>query len=189
MDFAPAKALFDTSPWIAVLAAKVDPMVQSRKEDEWSMIDRAGPDEHDTNNADPPRDRSSDANAVPPPNLTQLAQDWITLWQSELAAIAADREAQETWQAMITLWAGVAGAMINAMPHVNATDARARDERADQRTRTKPTAGPKAAAAASDPRDAEIERLARHIAALEARLAELEHGSNSRRPGRRKRGA
>ena len=37
------------------------------------------------------------------------AADWITLWQSELAALAADREAQETWQAMLALWAGAAG--------------------------------------------------------------------------------
>jgi hypothetical protein len=32
-----------------------------------------------------------------------LARDWITLWQSELAATAVDREAQETWRFMLSL--------------------------------------------------------------------------------------
>ena len=50
------------------------------------------------------------------PDLQELARDWITLWQSELAALAADREAQESWQAMMSLWAGAAAAMLNAMP-------------------------------------------------------------------------
>ena len=50
------------------------------------------------------------------PDLRKLAQDWITLWQSELAGLAVDREAQETWQAMLALWAGAAAAMLRAMP-------------------------------------------------------------------------
>ena len=44
----------------------------------------------------------------PGASLHELARDWITLWQSELAALAADREAQETWQALVALWAGAA---------------------------------------------------------------------------------
>lgn len=29
--------------------------------------------------------------------VERLAEDWITLWQSEIAALAADREAAEAW--------------------------------------------------------------------------------------------
>ena len=54
------------------------------------------------------------------PDLRKLAQDWITLWQSELAGLAVDREAQETWQAMLALWAGAAAAMLRAMPRDDA---------------------------------------------------------------------
>ena len=50
----------------------------------------------------------------PAPDLEALARDWITLWQSELAAIAADREMQESWQAILALWAGAAGAILAA---------------------------------------------------------------------------
>jgi hypothetical protein len=32
------------------------------------------------------------AESGPPPDLAALARDWVTLWQSELAAIATDRE-------------------------------------------------------------------------------------------------
>ncbi len=31
----------------------------------------------------------------------QIARDWITVWQSELAALATDREAQEAWQGLV----------------------------------------------------------------------------------------
>ena len=140
--------------------------------------------------------------ASPPPpsgdalDLHALARDWITLWQSELSALAVDREAQETWQTMLALWAGAAGAMLAAAP----------------RERPKPgggfpgwggaprgqsgpaaAAGTPPAAAAPDARDAEIERLGRHIAALEARLADLEKGvrggdGGDRRGPRRRRG-
>jgi hypothetical protein len=105
-----------------------------------------------------------------PPDLDALARDWITLWQSELAAIAVDREAQESWQAILALWAGIAGAMLNAAPRGPA------HERADRRAGAAAPAGAAAASAAPDARDAEIERLTRHVAELELRLAEVERG-------------
>src|ERR1700723_2618756 len=61
--------------------------------------------------------------ALEVPSFDALARDWITLWQSELAAIAADREAQESWQAILALWGGAAGAMLAAAPRFWASDA------------------------------------------------------------------
>src|SRR5271163_2472065 len=128
------------------------------------------------------------------PDLRKLAQDWITLWQSELAGLAVDREAQETWHAMLALWAGAAAAMLRAMPrddpaagwypsqrHPPPRPSPSKGEgvdreRADGRAGAAAAAGATAAAAAPDARDAAIDRLTRRIAELEARLAELERG-------------
>ena len=65
--------------------------------------------------------------STPPPgmdgeDLHDLARDWITLWQSELAALAADREAQETWRVLLSMWAGAAGALLRAMPRGGANE-------------------------------------------------------------------
>ena len=119
------------------------------------------------------------------PDLRKLAQDWITLWQSELAGLAVDREAQETWQAMLALWAGVAAAMLRAMPRDDqAATARRRHpasrpaastgeahEHAERRAGPVAAAGAAPVAAAPDARDAEIDRLAERVAELERRLA------------------
>ena len=58
----------------------------------------------------PGRDEAAD------PDMRKLAQDWITLWQSELAGLAVDREAQESWQAVLRMWAAGAAGMLRAMP-------------------------------------------------------------------------
>ena len=117
-------------------------------------------------------------------SLQELARDWITLWQSELAALAVDREAVETWQSMVALWAGAAGAMLNGVP-----SASGQGDRADGRAGAAAASRPAPAAAASDPRDAEIERLVGRVAELEQRLALLERAELERRGdrGRRRR--
>ena len=103
-------------------------------------------------------------------DLQTLAQDWIAVWQSEIAAAAADREVHEAWQSMAALWAGAAGAMLRALP---------RSQPHDGPTGGTGTAAPARAApaaAAPDPRDAEIQRLGQRLADLERRLADLERG-------------
>jgi hypothetical protein len=134
----------------------------------------------------------SESGAGDPPepdgaSLHELARDWITLWQSELTGLTADREARETWQAMVALWAGAAGAMLNRGP----TASRQGDE-ADRRAGSAAASRPAPAAAAPDPRDAEIERLVGRVAKLEQRLielerAELERAELERRGDRRRR--
>jgi hypothetical protein len=123
------------------------------------------------------------------PDLGKLAQDWITLWQSELSAMAADPEIHESWQTMIALWAGTMAAMLRGLPRDTGASPR---ERARARSGSADAPGAAPVAAAPDARDAEIERLARHVTALERRLAELERGGNpavnpKRRPGRKPR--
>jgi len=133
------------------------------------------------------------------PDLQELARDWITLWQSELTAMAADRELQENLAAMMGLWAGAAAAMVNAMPRAAPRSSRKpgagrRDRSAEPgdippagRTAAAAAEGSQAAAAAPDPRDAEIQRLGDRVAELESRLAQLEQGSgggNRKQPRR-----
>ena len=146
-----------------------------------------------------------------PPDLAALARDWITLWQSELAALAADREAQEMSEAVLALWAGMAGSLLAAVPRARgpgmeapapgfgldpesaAPDAPhappaapgASDESADRRAGAAAPAGAAADPAAPGPGDAALERLHRRLAELESRLAALEREPAA--PGRRPR--
>src|SRR3974390_3491959 len=134
-------------------------------------------------------DRESQKSPPAAPDLRALAQDWITLWQSELSALTVDREAQETWQAMLALWAGAATAMLAAVPpagvHGHAYDPAARRTSADAAPGSPPPSAP------PDNGDAAIDRLTRHIHELEARLAKLERSGgrdDPRRPGARRGG-
>jgi hypothetical protein len=165
-------------------------MVRRREEDGCRMTDSAGPDDRGTATGESHTDstsRSDESPAHEGPDLQKLAQDWITLWQSELSAMAADREIQETWQATLALWAGIASAMMTTVAGTVRTATSQRDERRTRRARTEYAAGAPPPAAAPDARDAEIERLARHIATLEVRLGELERRRRPRRPAKRKR--
>ena len=124
----------------------------------------------------------------------RLAQDWITLWESEITALAADPELREAWQALASVWAGAMVAALRAMPRGSAPFGHERPSGG-----AGPPDAPRAApaAAAPDARDAEIDRLARHIDALERRLADIERGSGRsggrasprRRSGRKPRSA
>ena len=128
--------------------------------------DASGQDSPHQGGAANPRDRA----AADMPDPRKLAQDWVTLWQSELSAMAADPEIRESWQTVMALWAGTMAAMLRGLPR----DPNAfRHDGADGRpgAADAPRAAPPAPAL--DARDAEIDRLARHVAALERRLADV----------------
>ncbi|HKM64943.1 MAG TPA: hypothetical protein VJY39_20890 [Acidisphaera sp.] len=99
-------------------------------------------------------------------DVAALARDWIALVESELAGWMTDREAQETWTALLALWTRGVEAALRGAGDAGAGGGAAR---------------PAAGGAAPDAGDAERLELARRLAALEARIAELE-----RKPRRRK---
>ena len=93
-------------------------------------------------------------------DLARFFQDWTALWMEELQAQArettptplAGPAPAEVWRAVMAQWTkGLGGDRPSNNP-----------------------ARPSSAAAAFDPRDAEIERLARRVDELEARIARLE---------------
>lgn len=130
---------------------------------------------------------------APQDDLAALARDWVTLWQSELAALARDREAQEGWQTLLALWAGVIGSAVQAMPRHWPSPFSAPGQTAHWAGPDEPHGGSGAAfpprsaatAAASATRDAEIERLHCRITELERRLAGMEPRRSSSRGGKR----
>ena len=91
------------------------------------------------------------------------AKDLVAIWQSELTAMAADRELRESWVAMVQLWARAAAAAALLLPHESAPGGpvSAQPERSTS------------ADAASGARLDEVGMLNRRVAELERRLAEL----------------
>jgi hypothetical protein len=143
-----------------------------------------------------------------PDELERLAEDWIALWQSEVAALAADRELAEAWAGWATAtagwWRGAMAARPPAMPMPLPTMPMpgwpfwppagmpgAAHDRPDAAARPAPPAP------APEPRhDAghggadDAAALRRRVEQLEQRLADLEggaggSGTDRRRPRRR----
>jgi hypothetical protein len=100
------------------------------------------------------------------PDLSAYAQDLITVWQSELSALAVDREMQEGFQRGLALWGMMAQNLAQSLP-------KAAPHEAPRRAGTAAPPRSAASTAASDARDAELARLAERVAELERRLAEL----------------
>ncbi len=98
-----------------------------------------------------------------------LAQDLVVMWQSEFAAMAADREVRENWAAMMALWSQSALSALALAPHEHA--------RGGAGPAQPPGAAP--AITASQPSLGEIEQLERRVVELEQRLA----GFDAARPG------
>jgi hypothetical protein len=94
----------------------------------------------------------------------KLARDLVAMWQSELTAMAADRELRETWAATMALWAQAATAAAAMLPHEHGP--------AGSAVPLKP-ARPPAPVAAPGPGVDEVEQLNRRIAELEQRLADF----------------
>ena len=111
-----------------------------------------------------------------PQVLARFLQDWTRLWREELHAQASDADALPLAQipgvgsppefaAAMDLWRKATGIWAETL-RPPASSVGPRDRSAPSRSA--------AAAAASDPRDAQIERLARRVDELEARLTKLE---------------
>ncbi|MCZ8279193.1 MAG: hypothetical protein O9313_12715 [Acetobacteraceae bacterium] len=127
-----------------------------------------------------------------PEDLEKLAEDWIALWQSEVAGLAADPELAERWAAFASL--GVAWFRAAAQFSKPFAPGASQHDSAASPPRPAPAAAP--SGAGGDPghggsggaaRDAMAER----IATLERRLADLESGAggsraNQRRPRQRR---
>jgi hypothetical protein len=127
-----------------------------------------------------------------PEDLDRLAEDWITLWQSEVAGLAADPELAERWVAFASL--GASWFRAAAQFSKPFTPGAAQHESTSPPPRPAPAAAPSGAGGDTGhgggggaARDAMAER----IATLERRLADLESGAgggsaNQRRPRQRR---
>jgi hypothetical protein len=117
--------------------------------------------------------------------VERLAEDWITLWQSEIAALAADREAAEAWSAATSAWAALGAGWLRAAaappfgrPPAPWPPVRPADDGAVPPPRPAPAAdAPDAGGGAGNARDGGPDAypaLRRRLAELERRLADLE---------------
>jgi hypothetical protein len=135
-----------------------------------------------------------------PEDLDRLAEDWIALWQSEIAGLAADPELAEQWAAWAALGAAWMRAATAMAPRFTPGPGHDRAAAPPWPPAAAPAPGP--GGAAGDGRDhqpgpqpaaAEPGRaaMAERLAELERRLADLEGGpggagQNRRRPRRRR---
>jgi len=118
------------------------------------------------------------ASELQAPGLQAVARDWITIWQSELTAMASDRELQDAWVRVVANWSAAAELMARLLPN-------GRHDNAAGHARPASAAGSPPPMAPPDDRDAAIQRLADRIAELERRLDlnGLSDGSSNRSPG------
>jgi hypothetical protein len=120
--------------------------------------------------------------------VTRFLKDWTALWREELRLQGGEMEAApfaglpsgaegmlEAWRAAMTAWAEA-----SLVPPSSLIPSGIPSGLVPSGDRTGASRS-KAAAVASDPRDAAIQRLIRRVDALETRLAKLE-------PPRRRRG-
>jgi hypothetical protein len=133
------------------------------------------------------------------PDLDRLAEDWVALWQSELAGLAADPEFAALSRQWLSLGLGW-WRMLQAGPVAWPAAAPWHDQPAAPPRPTAAAAasgaggGPGLGGAGLDPRRPDpihLERLGARLAELESRLAALEgrpaEGSADRRRHRRRR--
>lgn len=93
----------------------------------------------------------------------ELAANLLAIWQSELTAMAADRELRENWVTMVQLWAQAANATAALLPH---------DAASGSTISAQPLRSTAAHAASGTGLD-EVSHLNHRVAELERRLAEL----------------
>jgi hypothetical protein len=109
-----------------------------------------------------------------------LLQDWQTIWQSELAAMAVDREAASLVASMAKSWADMATVMQAAAKGM-ADGGKSTDDAAPVAPQ-RPAPRAAAAADASGAGSAEIAKLHRRVAELERRLAEADRRDGPVKP-------
>ncbi len=110
-----------------------------------------------------------------PEDLDSLAEDWIALWQSEIAGLAADPELAEQWAA----WAALGAAWMRAASAMAPRYRGGGHDGAPAPPGPPPAPvapGPGGHAGARRDDDAARDAMARRLAELERRLADLEGG-------------
>lgn len=119
------------------------------------------------------------------PDLAALAREYLDLWEDQLTAMASDpdvaRQTSKFFDALGAfgaqanpLFSAQLAALLRTAPQSAATGTT--DDR-DPRSAAAP--GAKTPAAAPDDRDERLDQLARRVADLEKRIAELEPGTGN----------
>src|SRR5690348_6593243 len=114
--------------------------------------------------------------------LEGLAEDWIALWQSEIAGLMADPELAEAWGSLLGLGAAWLRAVMPGQPFAPPRAPAHEPYAGTPWAAPRPPPAAAAPAAGGQPRrdgpgepaDAHAARLAERLAELERRLAELE---------------